>query len=188
MATTSPDSLRSPNPGDPYNLIADWATSMSSVQTALVRRANMFTGTSAQRTAFTTAPEGVHWQDTNGAKQEYVRQSGSWVLVNPPSTVLWSSPTGWVLDGTQTITLSETVSSQRTGIILVWSERGSDTNNQTNVVTKEQVLMGGHRLPVVSGVDFSAKYVVSTDNSLTGSAANTSGIRNNIVLRQVIGF
>lgn len=78
MATTSPDNLFSPNPSDNYNLIANWATSMQSVQAALVKRGNMYVGTSTQRTAFTTAPEGVHWQDTNGGKLEYVMQGGSW--------------------------------------------------------------------------------------------------------------
>lgn len=88
MATTSPDNLFSPNPSDNYNLIADWATSMQSVQAALVQRANMYVGTSTQRTAFTSAPEGVHWQDTNGTKQEWVRQSNAWV-----ATV---DDTGWI--------------------------------------------------------------------------------------------
>lgn len=90
MATTSPDNLFSPNPSDNYNLIADWATSMQSVQSALVKRANMYVGTSAQRTAFTTAPEGVHWQDTNGTKLEYVMQSSTWVVVSQTSTT-WQS-------------------------------------------------------------------------------------------------
>lgn len=97
MATTSPDNLFSPNPTDNYNLIADWATSMQSVQTALTRRANMYVGTSAQRNAFTTALEGVHWQDTDGQKREYVRQGSSWVDVLPPkprSGVLSGIPTG----------------------------------------------------------------------------------------------
>lgn len=83
MATTSPDNLFSPNPSDNYNLIADWATSMQSVQAALVKRGNMYVGTSAQRTAFTSAPEGVHWQDTNGTKYEYVRKSGVWAVSVP---------------------------------------------------------------------------------------------------------
>lgn len=88
MATTSPDNLRTPNPTDPYNLIADWAISMSDVQAALTRRANLYVGTSSQRTAFTTAAEGVHWQDTNGDRKEFVRQAGAWVDTRPD--------TGWV--------------------------------------------------------------------------------------------
>lgn len=78
MATTSPDGIRSPNPGDPYNLVADWAITAADVQATFNKRGNMYLGTSAQRTAFTTAPEGTHWQDTNGTKGEYVRKSGVW--------------------------------------------------------------------------------------------------------------
>lgn len=83
MATTTPDSLRSPNPGDPYNLVADLAIMQTDNQAAFVRRANMYVGTSAQRTAFTTATNGVHWQDTNGTQLEYVRKSGAWVPAVP---------------------------------------------------------------------------------------------------------
>lgn len=78
MATTSPDNLWSPDPTGNYNLVADLATMQTSAQTALVKRANMYVGTAAQRTAFTTAAEGVHWQDTTGDKLEYVRQGGAW--------------------------------------------------------------------------------------------------------------
>lgn len=78
MATTSPDNIRTPDPSDPYNLVADMATLAGDVQGALVKRGNMYVGTSAQRTAFTTAPEGVHWQDTNSDKVEWVRRGGSW--------------------------------------------------------------------------------------------------------------
>lgn len=95
MATTSPDNLFSPNPSDNYNLIADWATSMQSVQAALVKRGNMYVGTSTQRTAFTTPPDGVHWQDTNGTKLEYVRQDGRWYGVSPlGGTVTLTPPSG----------------------------------------------------------------------------------------------
>ncbi len=36
MATTSPDNLRTPNPGDPYNLVADLATLASDTQANVV--------------------------------------------------------------------------------------------------------------------------------------------------------
>ena len=79
MATTTPDNIRTPNPTDPYNLVADLAILASDVQTALDRRANLYIGTSTQRTAFTSAPEGTHWQDTNGTSREYVRRAGVWL-------------------------------------------------------------------------------------------------------------
>ena len=89
MALTTPDAIRSPNDGDQYALVQDLGVLADSTQTALVRRANMYIGTAAQRTAFTTAPEGVHWQDTNGTRLIYVRQSGAWVslLGNSAGTV-----------------------------------------------------------------------------------------------------
>lgn len=77
--TTSPDNIPSPDLSDQYAVTQDFANLADGVQLALERRANLYKGTSTQRTAFTSAPEGVHWQDTNGAKAEYVRQSGQWV-------------------------------------------------------------------------------------------------------------
>lgn len=80
MATTTPDNLWSPDPGTQYNLTTDWATSMTSVQNALKARANLRKGTAAQRSAFSSqATEGDVWQDTDGTKFMYIRQSGVWV-------------------------------------------------------------------------------------------------------------
>lgn len=93
MATTTPDSIRTPNPSDPYNLISDLGIMANDTQAALVKRANSYVGTSTQRTAFTTAPEGVHWQDTNGSKQIWARRAGTWVDISP-STVASASGTG----------------------------------------------------------------------------------------------
>lgn len=81
MAITSPDNIRTPDPADPYQIVADMATTANDVQAALIKRGNLFVGTSALRTAFTTAPEGVHWQDTNGVMHEWVRRSGVWRMV-----------------------------------------------------------------------------------------------------------
>lgn len=78
MATTSPDNLKTPDAGDQYALVQDLGALADTTQAALVKRANSYVGTSAQRTAFTTAPEGTSWQDTNGNRNVYVRQSGDW--------------------------------------------------------------------------------------------------------------
>lgn len=83
MATTSPDNIRTPNPTDPYNLVADLAITASDMQTALNRRANTYVGTSAQRIAFTAATEGMIWVETDANKWTYVRRSGAWVVLNP---------------------------------------------------------------------------------------------------------
>lgn len=64
MATTSPDGLYSPDEDTPVDFIADWAASMSSVQTALTNRSSK-SGTTAQRTAATGVREGTLWWDTD---------------------------------------------------------------------------------------------------------------------------
>ncbi len=88
MATTSPDNLRTPNPGDPYNLVADLATLASDTQVALNKRvSNLLTGTAAQRvTATGTATAGMLWQDTDGLKMIWRKDGASWV----PAVWRWS--------------------------------------------------------------------------------------------------
>ena len=92
MATTTPDSIRTPNPTDPYNLVADLAILASDVQSALNRRANTYVGTPAQRAAFTSAPTGTHWQDTQSPYHEWTRVGSAWRM-NPV-----------ILQGTVTLT------------------------------------------------------------------------------------
>lgn len=78
MATTSPDNLYSPDSSDPYALTQDLGAMQDSVQTALVRRANAYVGTSAQRNAFTTAPVGTIWSDTNGNREVWKWSGSEW--------------------------------------------------------------------------------------------------------------
>lgn len=87
MALTTPDNIRTPNDNDQYALVQDLGVMADSIQAALVKRANSFTGTSAQRAAFTTAPEGVQWRDTNGTMDQYVRQAGAWVRIKVAAEV-----------------------------------------------------------------------------------------------------
>jgi hypothetical protein len=81
MTTTSPDSLRTPDNTDAYNLVADLATLASDTQAALVKRANSYKGTATQRAAFTSAPVGTLWQDTDGNKGLYRKDTSAWVTV-----------------------------------------------------------------------------------------------------------
>lgn len=81
MASTSPDGLRTPAPGDPFAPVADLAILANDVQEALNTRGNLYVGTSSERISFGSAPDGTHWQDTNGGKLEYVRDSGQWVPI-----------------------------------------------------------------------------------------------------------
>lgn len=93
MVSTSPDNLWSPNLTDPAILITDLGAMQTSVQAALTKRANFYTGTSAQRTAFTnTAPEGVAWKDTNGTKNLYVKEGAAWSQIWPVQDTGWVTP------------------------------------------------------------------------------------------------
>lgn len=98
MAVTSPDNLRTPNPGDPYNLVADLAILAQDTQDALTRRANVFNGTVSQRTAFTsTATNGMLWQDTDGIKMIWRKDGAAWV----PAVWRWSGTTAQMNGFTQ---------------------------------------------------------------------------------------
>jgi hypothetical protein len=84
MATTSPDGLYSPDADTPVDFVADWAASMSSVQTALTNR-GVKTGTTAQRTAATGVREGTLWYDTS-TQSLWAYLSGTWVAAGPSYT------------------------------------------------------------------------------------------------------
>ena len=88
MATTSPDNLRTPNPGDPYNLVADLATLANDTQVALNKKvSNLLKGTTAERTAATgIATVGMLWQDTDGIKMIWRKDGAAWV----PAVWRWS--------------------------------------------------------------------------------------------------
>ena len=89
MATTSPDNLRTPNPGDSYNLVPDLATLANDVQAALLTRSARF-GTAAQRADFlSTAPVGFLWQDTDGIGMLWKKSGAAWV----PAVWRWSGTT-----------------------------------------------------------------------------------------------
>lgn len=90
MAITSPDNIRTPDPGDPYNLVPDLQTLAQDVQDALIARGNVFRGTAAQRVAFlSTASPGMLWQDTDGIGMLWKRGASQWV----PAVWRWSGTT-----------------------------------------------------------------------------------------------
>lgn len=89
MATTSPDGLRTPDPGDPYNLVPDLQTLANNVQSALNNKSAR-PGTAAQRAAFlSTAPNGFLWQDTDSIKMIWRKDGAAWV----PAVWRWSGTT-----------------------------------------------------------------------------------------------
>lgn len=89
MATTSPDGLRTPDPGDPYNLVPDLQTLANDTQDALILRANAYPGSVSDRTSFTPPQDGILWQDTDGIGMIWKSVSGAWV----PALWHWSGTT-----------------------------------------------------------------------------------------------
>ena len=89
MATTG-NGVWTPDASSNYNLVTDLAAMAASIDTALVKSANAYKGTAAQREAFTAAPDGTLWSDTNGTRRLWMRQAGAWVVANSPTD------TGWV--------------------------------------------------------------------------------------------
>lgn len=115
--------------------------------------------------------------------------------------VLWSGAS-WPTD-TQTCNLSETVSSQSHGIILVWSLYNPSTGSVVGadwvytVVAKDHANANGVDVPLMSGSYNGWKYVYVHNDKITGYASNSSSsttvgnvqrTNNRWVLRRVLGF
>ena len=105
MATTS-DGIWTPDSVDTFALVNDLAAMAASIQAALNKRANHYTGTTTQRTAVTTsAPEGTLWSDTNGEKILWIKQGASWQKVWPVDDTGWTPLTpepGWTIPSAAT--------------------------------------------------------------------------------------
>lgn len=120
-------------------------------------------------------------------------------LANLP--VLWTG--GWVMNGSQTATLSENISAQAHGVILVWSfysdGQAQNYNFNYTVVPKWHVLTNngtGVDCVMSSNVVKGHKYLYVYDGSIRGYANNGStqtfaGVTHSnasFVLRAVLGF
>lgn len=82
MATTTPDNIWTPDSDDPALIVPDMASTANTVQQALTRRANYYTGTSSQMASLlSSAPVGALFYNTTESK-EYRKVGSSWVL-NP---------------------------------------------------------------------------------------------------------
>lgn len=99
MATTSPDGLYSPNEDTPVDFVADWAASMSSVQTALTNR-RVKTGTSSERLAATGVREGSLWYDSTTTSL-WAFFGSSWVEITQRAPLIQnlSAQNGWTAVG-----------------------------------------------------------------------------------------
>ncbi len=127
-------------------------------------------------------------------------------ISNIENMKLLANPDGWVMNGSQSVNLSENITNQTNGIILVWS---AYSNGQAqnwwwnfNVIPKYWVNHNGGGNGVTCpmfGGSFSspcAKYVYISNNKISGHNDNSqSGTANGItynngayVLRYVLGF
>lgn len=141
----------------------------------------------------------IYGNDVNILSRGYINFTGKPIIAN---RVLWSGAYG--MSNTQTVTLSEAVSKQANGIVLVFSghENGSakDASWNTFYVSKYEVsaISGGRTFIMGINAGFSkigAKYLYLADTTITGQESNgstgtNSGITFNngyYVLRYVIG-
>lgn len=87
MPLTSNWNIWTPDDADNYDFIVDSAATAQTVDDALTDIASAFKGTVAERTAFTaTAVDGMLWQDTDGIKMIWRKESAAWV----PAVWRWS--------------------------------------------------------------------------------------------------
>ena len=83
MPTTANHAIWTPASESNYNLTTDLASMAASIDTAMVKSANAYKGTAAQRAAFTAAPVGALWVDTNGTQQLWVMRIAGWEQMYP---------------------------------------------------------------------------------------------------------
>lgn len=193
MSTTTPDNIFRPDPSDPYNLVADWATTTDSIQAALLARGNSYRGTGAQRAAFTTAPQGSIWADTDGDRDIFVRGASDWrALTARGQKTLYTTP-GIFLTAVQTVTLSEPITSQPSGIILEWSfytsGAAADSTWTYTYIPKSALNRVGQtqNYTMSNSTAGLVQKIVRLDSAttLSGHANNGAGASASMVLRSV---
>lgn len=128
---------------------------------------------------------------------------GSWIAAggHKQQKTLWSG--AYYMNASQTISLSEPISKQANGIVLVWSFYASEAKNydfNSCYIPKEQVRLHGgagfmSHLHNSTAIKPALKYVYINDASITGHANNSttvtaSGVtyyNSSYVLRYVLG-
>ena len=100
------------------------------------------------------------------------------------------------MNESQTLNLSENVSDQKNGILLIWSRYNEEPKNYgwvVNVIPK--ILVGlfpgsGHDVIVgdAGSQVIASKYLYIFDNQITGNSNNNVGATRNWVLRYVVGY
>lgn len=120
--------------------------------------------------------------------------------LNKEQKILWQG--AWYMDSNKTVTLSETISEQKNGIVLVFSgySNGSPQNyNFTTYFVPKKLLSivsrGGHFIPLggTNGIT-GFRYLYISNDKITGNDVNSRTVTNGItysntgyVLRAVIG-
>lgn len=157
------------------------------------------TGQIIQRLTYSNKTKGKTWERVfyNGTWGEWIR------VTDYGGTLLWEGV--WYMNASHTVNLSEAVSKQKNGIVLVFSEySGGELNTafQTFFIPKMQVSMfpsGARYSFMLTTSKFGyvgTKDLTITDTQITGSADNTAtgtgtaGItftNNRFCLRHVIG-
>lgn len=135
------------------------------------------------------------------AMQDNIENEINRVINKLSGNVLWTG--SWFMNANQTAQLSEKVSDQNNGIVLIWSpyQNGQAQNwgYYHTFISKYQLQLTGNGVNcILMTNDFSAicgKYIYVNDSYISGNNENeTSGTRNGVtyknnsfVLRAVIG-
>lgn len=144
----------------------------------------------------------LYGNTVNLTSRDGVFVDGKQLAVNK---VLWSS-TGYYMSEAQTATLSEAISAQANGVVLIWSEYtdGASVNANFNMQFIPKYFVSAFAAKGVGTIVTSAtlnivasKYVYISDTSITGYSTNNTGATTvdsgitrtskNFVLRAVIG-
>lgn len=170
MATTSPDNLRTPNPGDPYNLVPDLQTLANDVQAALTSRDGgaVGRGTAAQRaTALAGSLPGRLWQDTDGIRMLWKRGTSAW----EPAVWRWSGTTAQMNaftqapDGFEWFNTTTSVTNLRTGG--AWVPGDTGWIDATILAGNPGTLGGQPQYRRVNGVTYLRGLITPTANNQT---------------------
>lgn len=79
MGTTSPSNIIYPDGSSNFNYVTDMAAMAQSIQNALTKQGNMFSGTDSERIAYTTeAKNGTLWSNSDGDMKTYQFRAGKW--------------------------------------------------------------------------------------------------------------
>lgn len=185
MPTTPEMNIWTPASVDDYHLTVDLATMAQTVEEGVLSELEDRVATPAMI--------------EEGTDDEHFITPAGLAEVSPEQKVLWHSDSGVVLTDAQTVTLSETVSDQPTGIILVWTRRagsGQPENSNFNYTSIPKAHVNGVVASGTYGVNclladgniLFRKYVYVTDTHLTGLSGNGSGDGASQTLRWVLGY